>query len=81
MQGFKGFTAREANRMLGRAGTFWQDESFDHWIREEADYARTVAYIDMNPVVAGLCATPAEWPWSSAADERGAGDPGHPEAR
>jgi hypothetical protein len=25
----------------------------------------TIAYIARNPVVAGLCAGPADWPWSS----------------
>ena len=30
----KGKSARQANAMLGRTGQpFWQDESFDHWIR------------------------------------------------
>lgn len=32
----KGVTAREANRILGRTGeTFWQAESYDHWVREK----------------------------------------------
>ena len=69
MQGLKGYTSREANRLLGRHGAFWQDESFDHWVRDEADYHRVRAYIDLNPVVAGLCATLIDWPWSSAAEE------------
>jgi putative transposase len=31
LQSFKGATAREANRILGRTGeTFWQAESYDH---------------------------------------------------
>jgi REP element-mobilizing transposase RayT len=35
-QSLKGYTAREANRLLGRTGqTFWQDESYDHWVRLE----------------------------------------------
>ena len=30
----KGATARAANLMLGRNGqVFWQDESYDHWVR------------------------------------------------
>jgi hypothetical protein len=27
----KGFIAHEANRILGRSGPLWQDESYDHW--------------------------------------------------
>ncbi len=30
----KNTSAREANRILGRTGQpFWQDESYDHWVR------------------------------------------------
>jgi putative transposase len=65
--GIKGVSAREANARLGRAGKpFWQDESFDHWIRNPGEFARIHAYIENNPVKARLCKTPPEWPWSSA---------------
>jgi hypothetical protein len=34
----KGYTAREANRLLGRTGeAFWQPESYDHWVRSEQE--------------------------------------------
>jgi REP element-mobilizing transposase RayT len=34
MRWLKGRTARKANQILGRTGSpFWQDESFDHWVR------------------------------------------------
>lgn len=37
----KRHTAREANRLLGRTGeAFWQDESYDHWIRSDEEKAR-----------------------------------------
>jgi REP-associated tyrosine transposase len=65
--GIKGASARDANRRLGRTGKpFWQDESFDHWIRDAGQFARTKAYIEFNPVKAHLCASPQDWPWSSA---------------
>ena len=65
--GIKGVSARYANLKLGRTGSpFWQDESFDHWIRNEGQFVRTKAYIENNPVKAGLCAKPEDWPWSSA---------------
>jgi len=65
----KGFTAREANRILGRTGqTFWQDEVFDHWCRDRAEFVRIVRYIENNPVKAGLVKQPKDWPWSSAAE-------------
>jgi len=63
----KGRTAREANLLLGRTGeTFWQHESHDHWVRNRKEFDRIVAYIEENPVSAGLAATPEDWPWSSA---------------
>ena len=63
----KGVTARTANAILNRTGEhFWQDESFDHWVRNEAQFARIKGYIERNPVTAGLVAKPEEWPWSSA---------------
>ena len=63
----KRFTAREGNRMLGVVGQpFWQDESYDRWVRDEVEMERIASYIELNPVNAGLCASPEEFPWSSA---------------
>jgi putative transposase len=63
----KGVAARDANATLGRRGKpFWQDESFDHWIRNSADFERFRSYIESNPVHAGLVARPEDWRWSSA---------------
>jgi putative transposase len=62
----KGRTAREANLLLRRTGKpFWQNESFDHWIRNSAQFERVRNYIERNPVSARLVANPEEWPWSS----------------
>lgn len=66
-KGIKGFTARKINRELHRTGNpLWQDESYDHWIRDEEELLRVVHYIEMNPVKAGLCAQAADWEFSSA---------------
>jgi putative transposase len=63
----KGSTARAANLLLNRTGEyFWQDESFDHWIRDEAQFEKVKKYIERNPVAAGLVKEESEWPWSSA---------------
>ena len=70
-QGLKGYIAREANRLLGRRGVFWQDEGFDHWIRDDERYQRCILYIDRNPVEAGLCGSPEAWPWGSAGESVG----------
>lgn len=66
----KGYTAHEANRVLGRTGqTFWQEESFDHAVRNEEEFYRIKRYIEQNPVKAGLVENPEQWPWSSAAEK------------
>ncbi len=63
----KGITARGANEILGRVGRpFWQDESFDHWVRDEGQFWRLKRYIERNPVKARLVTRPEEWRWSSA---------------
>jgi putative transposase len=65
----KGYTAREANRILQRTGQpFWQQESFDHWPRNEAEFFRIAGYIENNPVSAGLVKRTQDWRWSSAAE-------------
>jgi len=70
-QRLKGYTALEANRILGRTGeTFWQDECFDHWPRDQDEFFRIVDYIENNPVKAGLVDRPEDWIWSSAAERK-----------
>jgi REP element-mobilizing transposase RayT len=66
LQGWKSYTAKEANKILSRDGTFWQDDYFDRYIRDEEHYRRAVRYIESNPVKAGLVRLASEWPWSSA---------------
>jgi putative transposase len=66
-QSLKGYTAREANRILKRTGLpFWQDESYDHWARDEAEMQRIVEYIESDPVRAALVDHPQDWRYSSA---------------
>lgn len=74
----KGASAREANRILAREGKrFWQDETFDHWIRDAAEFQRVKAYIEENPVSAGLVQSAGDWRWSSA--NKSLGSPVMPE--
>jgi putative DNA methylase len=63
----KSASARCANQILRRVGeAFWQDESFDRWVRNADERERTVRYIEHNPVKAGLVHAADEWRWSSA---------------
>jgi putative transposase len=67
LKSLKGVTAREANRMLGRTGEpFWQRESYDHCVRNDKEWERIAAYIEENPVNAGLVGAAEEYAWSSA---------------
>ena len=67
LQSLKGHTAREANLILGSTGQkFWQAESYDHWVRDDAELERIAAYIESNPVKAGLVDSADKYRWSSA---------------
>ncbi len=59
LHSWKSFTAKEANRLLQRTGNFWQTESWDHLIRNDADFQRCVQYILNNPTKAAL----SNWRW------------------
>jgi len=75
LKSLKGYTARQANRLLGRTGEpFWERESYDHWVRDEKEWSRIAAYIENNPVKAGLVAGAEDYPWSSASSVAKSGD-------
>ena len=64
----KGVTAKRAKNILSlEVKAFWQDESYDHWIRSEKELQRVIRYVEWNPVRAGFADRIADWPWSSAA--------------
>ncbi len=66
MRQIKGVSSLEINRFLGRKGSFWQPDSFDHIIRNHEDWMDKFDYIHQNPVKAGLVAKPEDYPFSSA---------------
>lgn len=74
LSSWKTFTAKQANRILGRTGTFWQTEYFDRHIRDEEHFRKAVHYIEWNPVKAHLVKSPQEWQWSSARRHSGDDD-------
>ncbi len=47
---WKRFTARQINKKLGTSGRFWQEESFDHLIRDAEQFESIESYIRKNPV-------------------------------
>ena len=66
LHSWKSFTAKEINKVLGKTGQLWLEEYRDRFIRDENHFHMTVAYIENNPVKAGLCRAPEEWAFSSA---------------
>jgi putative transposase len=64
MQSLKGYTAFRSNQLLGREGEFWAHESYDHWIRDDDEWQRIVAYVLNNPVKAGYVKRWQEWKWN-----------------
>jgi len=68
MHSLKSYTAHEANKILKRSGVFWQEESYDHWVRDDDELERIVLYIRANPVTAGLVERPEHWFWCSCHD-------------
>jgi len=66
MHSHKSYTAHQANKLLNRTGKFWMEEYFDRYIRNADHFRNTVNYIENNPVKAGLCSKPSDWPFSSA---------------
>ena len=68
MHSLKSYTAHEANRILRRSGSFWQRESYDHWVRDDNELERIVDYIRANPVKAGLVERHEDWFFCSCHD-------------
>lgn len=66
VQAWKGFSAKEINKLLGRSGRLWAADYFDRFVRDQRHYETSKAYIESNPVNAGLCARPQDWAFSSA---------------
>ena len=75
VQSWKSFSAKRANRILGRRGKFWMADYYDRFIREERHLAAARAYIRANPVKAGLCEREEDWRFGSAWDAERAGGP------
>jgi REP element-mobilizing transposase RayT len=63
----KGITAKRANAMLALTGSsFWQEESYDHLVREAGEFDKIRTCIEQNPVRAGLVTVASQYRWSSA---------------
>ena len=48
---------------LGVQKPHWQEGFFDHVLRSAESYSEKCQYVRMNPVRAGLCREPEDWPF------------------
>jgi REP element-mobilizing transposase RayT len=63
---WKQYTARQANKLLGRRGQFWALDYWDTFMRDPAHELQARYYAERNPVKAGLVKETKAWSWSSA---------------
>ena len=66
VQLIKGGFSFQAKKELGSNMEIWRRGFADHRIRDAEDYDKHLHYIHLNPVKKHLCASPAEYPYSSA---------------
>jgi type I restriction enzyme R subunit len=53
----------------------WQQESYDHWMRDANELERIINYVEYNPVKAGLISDARLWPFGSATHRQALGLP------
>jgi putative transposase len=66
MKLIKGSTGYNANKLLGLNGKFWEEETFDRYIRNEKHRSIVIKYILNNPIKIGLCKFWEEYPFAWA---------------
>ncbi len=77
MKGFMQRFTQWFNRRHERTGGLWED-AFKSVLVEDGVASRTMAaYIDLNPVRAGMVADPADYRWSSYGEAKGGGPRGN----
>ena len=59
----KSYTANEINRLMDRSGSLWQEERFDHIVRNPASFEEKWCYIRHNPLRRGLAKKAEDYLW------------------
>lgn len=75
---WKGSSAKAINDHLEKSGRFWARDYFDRAIRDEGHFYRSLRYIAMNPVKAGLCKAPEDWEFSNVGSAWNPDGPANP---
>ena len=53
------------SRLAKAEQAVWQHRYWEHWLRDERDFARHLDYLHYNPVKHGWVCHPIDWPYSS----------------
>lgn len=64
MQDLHGCYGRDFNDRHGRSGHVFQGRYGAVLIEDDDHFELVKAYIALNPVTAGLCERPEDWPWT-----------------
>jgi putative transposase len=64
MKRLHGVYAQAFNERHGRTGHLFGDRFWSSFIESEEHFAAACWYVVYNPVRAGLCEEPEEWPWT-----------------
>ena len=66
LRSLNGVYAQTLNRRYSRKGHLFGDRFWSGLIGDEDELRDTCAYVLANPVRAGLCVEPADWPWNGS---------------
>ncbi len=67
----KSFTAHEINKRNQTSGPVWEKESFDRYMRSDADLEEKFHYVCRNPWDSGVLPLTEPYPWLWTPDEAG----------
>ena len=71
MKRLAGRQTRYVNCLEGRTGTLWEGRFRSSPIDTNAYLLACCRYVEMNPVMAGMCEAPSDYRWSSCATKLG----------
>ncbi len=60
---WKSVSARLIMQAHGVSTPVWQKDYFDRYLRSSDNYSEKWAYVEANPVRAGLISKPGDWPY------------------
>jgi putative transposase len=63
VQIWKSVSSHKLLAAMNLTAPFWQKDYFDRYLRSDENYSQKWAYVEANPVRAGLVAKPEDWPY------------------